>query len=385
METSDLIRRVAEAAPRHSQQLLGLRERLLADAVICGEIPAPTFREENRLRFLSDRFTENGVENSSDELGNVVGTIPGRAGDRDRNILVVAHADSIWEAGVDHTVTAEEATLSGPGLADNSLGISALASLPLILEKLKVQLDANLILLGATRSIGQGNLEGLRFFLDNSKLPIRGGICVEGVSLGRLSYSCLGMARAEIRIDVPEDSAGAIPKLSGVLARILAIERPEQPKTQILLGSVQGGTRFNVPPETAWLRFEVSSEDAATVDRVLAEIEAMIDEINAWGDKTAASLTVIARRQPGDLGFGHDLVQASREILIALDIQTKVVPSMSELSALLDKNIPGVTIGLTRSTHTHTLEETVEIQPLFLGLAHLAGMIQVLDHLSNEQ
>ena len=39
-----------------------LRERLLADAVMIGEIPAPTFKEEALVRFLADRFTEEGLD-----------------------------------------------------------------------------------------------------------------------------------------------------------------------------------------------------------------------------------------------------------------------------------------------------------------------------------
>ena len=47
--------------------------------------------------------------------------------------------------------------------------------------------------MGSARSLGRGDLEGLRFFLDNFKKPITAGVCIEGVKLGRLSYSSIGI------------------------------------------------------------------------------------------------------------------------------------------------------------------------------------------------
>ena len=37
-----------------------IREILLANLIMIGEIPAPTFQEQRRVDFLQDRFVENG-------------------------------------------------------------------------------------------------------------------------------------------------------------------------------------------------------------------------------------------------------------------------------------------------------------------------------------
>lgn len=44
-----------------------IREILLANLVMMGEIPAPTFGEEARIRFFLDRFTEAGLDSISTE------------------------------------------------------------------------------------------------------------------------------------------------------------------------------------------------------------------------------------------------------------------------------------------------------------------------------
>ena len=121
--------------------------------VMVNEIPAPTFKEHNRARFLVDRFSELEMLNASvDEMGNVLGIIPGKRGDRD--ILVAAHLDSLFDETVDHTVTLEPTLAIGPGVSDNSLGVAILGTLPLIMERIGLELDANLVLLGSARSLG---------------------------------------------------------------------------------------------------------------------------------------------------------------------------------------------------------------------------------------
>ena len=53
------------------------RETFLTDAVLLGEIPAPTFGEEERVRLALDRFRENGLDDPEiDEFGNASGILP---------------------------------------------------------------------------------------------------------------------------------------------------------------------------------------------------------------------------------------------------------------------------------------------------------------------
>ena len=72
------------------------KKLVLTDAVLLGEIPSPTFNEENRIRLAVDRFRENGLESPEiDESGNASAVIPGSEGRS--SILVMAHADSVFD------------------------------------------------------------------------------------------------------------------------------------------------------------------------------------------------------------------------------------------------------------------------------------------------
>jgi acetylornithine deacetylase/succinyl-diaminopimelate desuccinylase-like protein len=367
-----------------------LRERVLADAVMIGEIPAPTFAEEPLVRFLADRFTEEGLDQVTiDEVHNATAVLPGQKGEK--NILVAAHTDRVWDASVDHTITVTEDALIGPGIADNALGVATLTMLPTILDAMGIQLQSNLVLLGASRSLGRGDLQGLRFFTDNAQIPIGAGICLEGVQLGRVSYSSLGMNRCEIKVTTPEEQhweswslSGAIITLNKIVHDILAIKTPEVPKTSIILGSISSGSSFNVPSTKATLRFEVRSEEPGMVANIREQIEEVMEKVVAE-QRVNATLEIIARRKPGSIDFSHPFVKSARTVLKELGIDPKIAPSISELSVLLDKGIPSMTLGLTHGDKKHQMDETVQIAPIFKGLAQLVAVLQSIDEqLDNE-
>ena len=374
----------------YREQMRSLRERILADLVMIGEIPAPTFAEEQLVRFLCDRFTEEALDQISvDEVQNASAVLPGKSGEN--NILIVAHTDRVWDGAIDHTVTVTAGSLTGPGIADNALGIAALTTLPSLLTHLGVKLKANLVFLGASRSMGRGDLQGLRFFTDNVKVPIGAAIALEGIQLGRLSYSSLGMNRCEVKVNTPEEHhweswslSGAITSLTRIVQGILSIETPEVPKTSIILGSINSGSSFNVPPTRATLRFEVRSEEPGMVTRIREQIEEIIEQIIAE-NRIHATLEVIARRKPGTIGFGHPFVRSARSILKQLGIKPQVAPSTSELSVLLEKGIPSLTLGISEGDNKHQLDETVRIDPVFSGLAQVVALLQSIDSfLENE-
>ncbi|MCK5736796.1 MAG: peptidase dimerization domain-containing protein [Spirochaetaceae bacterium] len=375
---------ILEELDEYLIQLEDFRETVLSTMVMINEIPAPTFKERNRAEFLVDRFSELEMLNASiDEKDNVLGIIPGRVGDRD--ILIAAHLDSLFSETVDHTVTLEPSMAIGPGVSDNSLSVAVLGTLPLIMERIGLKLDANLVLLGSSRSLGRGDLEGLRFVLNNYKRPFTAAVCLEGVKLGRLSFSSIGMLRGELTYRIPEEydwtkfnSVGAIVDMNDMINRILEIPLPRKPKTTIVMGQMEAGTSYNTLPTKARLRFEIRSESEEIVSELATRINFLAEEMTS---KTGAKVvfTEIARRKPGGTEFSHPLNTIGREILKRLDIKPRITPSTSEVAALIDKGIPAVTIGLTSGENPGELEESVQIKPISRGLAQLMALLKAID------
>ncbi len=380
----DSLKDILKELPRFHNELLELNEILLANLIMIGEIPAPTFEEEQRIEFLKNRFAESGLlSTSSDESGNALGILQGEKGDR--NIMIVAHADTVFPATVDHTLSIRIDRVTGPSVGDNSLGCAVLAALPKIIEALKLPIYSNLIFMGSSRSLGRGNLEGLRFFLSNFKDPVVAGLCIEGVELGRLSYTSLGMLRGEITCQVPEaydwtrfGAVGAIITLNEVINKILEIPLPGRPRTTIVLGSIHGGTSFDTIATSALLRFEIRSEAEGMAKNIGMEIE---DIVASVASRTGAEIRLekIAERRPGGLAYNHPLARNARAILNKLNIKPRISPSTAELSAFIYNKIPALTVGITNGGHLNEENETIRIEPISVGIAQLLGLLLVID------
>ena len=379
----DTVLRRIEALP---EQLHRVHDLLLANLAMIAEIPAPTFGEAARAAFVQERFAELGyLDCSMDEVGNVAGVLPGAEPEGERNILVVAHMDTPVPATVNHTVVVQPDRVTGPSVADNALGLAAVAALPTVLERLGLSLRSNILGLACSRGLGRGNLEGVRFFLEHTELPLQFGLCVEGVQLGRLSYTSIGMIRGEITCTVPEEydwtrfgAGGAISTLNDIISRMLQIPTPDRPRTTIVLGQIEGGTSARTVATHAALQFEARSESGSIVRQLLQDISDIIEEVSS---QTAADihLNVVARRRPGGLGFTHPLVRRTRRLMQSLSLTPRLSPSTSELSAFIDQRIPAVTVGLTSGEALGQATEAVRIEPIYTGLAQLLGIVLAMD------
>ena len=376
---------VLEHLPHYEKRITELTEPIIANLVMISEIPAPTFGEQERMNFMVNRLTEGGLQNcSTDEMGNALGILPGKTGER--NIMIVAHLDTLFDESVDHSVSVQPDKIIGPGVGDNGMGLAVIASLPLILEHLGLQLDSNLVLMGSAQSLGKGNIEGLRFFLSNSDIPVHAAICTEGVEIGRLSYASIGMMRCEIDITIPEEydwtrfgASGALIIMNRVMNKILALPIPKQPQTSILIGAARGGTSFNTIATHAKIQFEIRSESDTMVEELAAKIDNIAEEISAETN-AEVKLNILAKRRPGGINFSSPLVEQARKIFKKLHIKHRILPSTSELAAFIDKGIPAVTIGITNGENMDKMNEAIKIRPIYRGITQLVGLIRALDN-----
>jgi len=377
VQVQDRIRQLPEA-------LLPLRERLLANLVMIAQTPAPTGEESLRARFILDRFAEAGLGDAAfDDLGNAVGRLYGRKGNR--NILLVSHLDTLFPASLDHTVTVESDRVLGPGVGDNALGAAIVSLVPAVLEHLGIELDSNLILLGSIRSLGRGNHAGLRFFLDHLPDRVDCGICVEGIQLGRLNFFSIATARADIICNVrPEPSRSygaesALVVLNHIMNRVLAIATPNRPYTVIRLGKMRAGVAYDFEPDHAELGLEIVSHGDEMVDQIQEQIEDIVAEMSAR-HSVDAHFDVFFRTQAGGIPFAHPLVKSVLSVMHTLGIDPDQGHSPSELSELVARGIPAVTLGISRGEkNVKRCPDYVLIDPILTGVAQLIGVILAAD------
>lgn len=365
----------------------GLKDVLLGHLVMIGEIPAPTGAETPRIEALLQRWSECGLDEcAADPFGNAMGILRGTEGGR--TLVLSAHADTFVADLADQTVEITRDQIIGPFVGDNSPALAALSVLPGLLERAGQRLRSDLVLLAPVRMMGRGNLEGLRAFLENHPHPIHAGLCVESVQLGRLNYSCLGLRRGEITCRLPDaynwvqfGATGAIIPMMEVVSRINQIPLPRQPRTSIVFGAVEGGLTYSNIAREVVLKFEVRSESADILDQVIKQMENAAADVAAHGGVTV-ELDVFLRRAPGGLPIEHPLVEAGRTVLQTLGVPPMLYPTTSALSAFIERRIPALTIGITtgeRRSSLDEIDEVVAIEPLFTGLAQLAGLLGAMD------
>jgi len=364
--------------------LVPMRERLLANLVMIAQIPAPGGEEGQRVRFLLDRFTESGLgDAAADEEGNAVGRLHGKSGHR--NILLVSHLDTIFPANLDHNVTVEADRVIGPGVGDNALGAAIVSMIPALFQHLGIQLQSNLILLGSTGSLGRGNHAGIRFFLDHLPDNVDCGVCVEGMQLGRLNYFSIGTARADITCDVrPEPSRSygaesALVVINHIINRVLGISIPNRPYTLIRMGKMRAGVAYDVEPDHAELGLEIISHDDEMIEQIQHQMEDIVAEMSAR-HAVDAHIDMFFKTQAGGIPFSHPLVKGVLEVMNSLGIEPDQGHSPSELSELIGRNIPAVTLGISRGVRgLKKSPDYVLIDPILTGVAQLLGVILAID------
>ncbi|MDD2238144.1 MAG: peptidase dimerization domain-containing protein, partial [Kiritimatiellae bacterium] len=335
------LNKIGRSLPQIRDVAESMRDEILANLVLLGEMPAPSGGEEARIKLLLDRFAENDmIQSSADDAGNGVAVVEGDKGRS--NILLVAHADTSFPAREDHTVQLSSESACGFGLGDNSMGLAALATLPALLRRLNISLKSNLILLAATKSQGAHDLEGLRFFLNNNQLPLLGAVCVDGMPQGKLSTHSTGLLRAEVICRVPREydwtrfgATGAIMAMNEIINKISTIELPTRPRTSIVYATIHGGTSFSTVPRKTSLSFNVLSESEETIQRVERRITDIVEEVGIH-TRGQMSFNILCRRKPAELEVSHPLARCARFIFDKLDIEPLIRPSGSELSAVLE-------------------------------------------------
>ncbi len=377
---------ILNCLPQFKGIALELRDVLLANIAMMGEILAPSGTEQDRVRFFLERLADSEVQCSTDENGSGIGVLMGE--DAARNIVFATNADSLVRDDADQTIEIASDRIVGPFVGDNSVAMAALAVLPLALERMGIRLKSNLVLLAAARMLERSDHHGLRAFLDHFPGAVRAGVCVESVQLGRLNFRGLGLLKGEIVCRLPEDydwaqygTTGTITPMSEIIAQINRIAVPRDPKTSIVMGAIRGGISGHTIARQTNLLFEIRSESGELLEQIRQRVEDIVEDVGA-ASGMKARIEFYARRPPGGLEISHPLVRCARDVLNGLQVAPMMYPTIGYLSAFLSRKIPAVTIGCTtgeRRGELDEIDEAIQVAPLFSGVAQMMALALLLD------
>jgi acetylornithine deacetylase/succinyl-diaminopimelate desuccinylase-like protein len=361
-------------------------DEIITNIVFMGQVPAPTFEEDERVNLFMERLSEFQInECTTDSFNNPIGIIHGNSRKKPP-IFVVAHMDTAFSKEVDHNYTVEPNAITGAGITDNALGVGILVSLPEILRRLDLEFESDIVLAGVTQSIGKGNLRGIRHLIRSWPTPIRGAICIESGELGRLNFYSEAMIRCEIVCRIPssqrksgQHQSNAILALNNAISRILDFELPLQPRARIIFGTISGGLKHGQIPDTASLGLELRSDSGKMVGRLYTDIKAVLETL-APELSVELDLKIISNVRAAKLEEAHPLVRAAVSIMDRLGIQPVTGPSESELSIFLSHMIPALTLGISHGSGYQKTQATMQIDPIFKGIAQIVAVLKAVDN-----
>ena len=371
--------------PMFVDNIREIRELIISNIVLIGQIPAPTFHEKRRAERLVERLAEFQMDECAiDDYGNPMGMIRGTSPTKPP-IFIVAHIDTFSEVENDMHYEVTDTIISGIGVSDNSAAVGVLMSLPEIFKHLDLQFASDIVLVAPIQSLGRGNLKGIRGLLRHWPSPIRGAICLESIELGRLNYFSYGMIRSEISCSIAIDDhekrhhkPNAILVINEVINAILGLRMPQNPRTQIVIGRISGGFDHGKIAYDAKIGFEIQSDSDDMVKALYADIRDIVAGINKTFDG-ALQLNRISNLNQTRLNYNHPLIKSASRILNRLGVDIFSEPSESAQAIFLHRKIPAITLGLTRGDNFHQNGAMIEIEPMYKGIAQIPALLMAMD------
>lgn len=350
--------------------------RVLEDALAIQQVPAPTFAEDRRAALIQERFARHALEEVQvDEVYNVYGRWPGTDASRPA-LLISAHMDTVFPAETNLNTRRGNGQLYGPGLGDNSLGVAALLALLDLLETHQIHPASDLWFVANSREEGLGDLGGIRAAWEKLGPRLGAAIVVEGMALGRIYHSGIGVRRLHITCRAPGGHSwlhfgqpSAIHGLIRLGARIIDLVPPEQPRTTYNIGLIGGGQSINSLAAWADLYLDLRSEDPASLRTLENQVLNIIEAVRS--PELDFESQVVGDRPAGRIGTDHPLAQLAAAAVENVGYNPTFENGSTDANLLLAKGLPTVTIGITFGGNAHRLDEYIDTAPIPDGIWQL--------------
>jgi acetylornithine deacetylase/succinyl-diaminopimelate desuccinylase-like protein len=337
-------------------------------------IAAPPFGERARSEWLEARFAEAGLSQvETDAVGNVFGFLAaaGLPSESTGPVVVLsAHLDTVFPAETPLNPVVREVDgadrLEAPGACDNGAGVAGMLAVARALVLAKAELPVPLVFLGNVGEEGEGDLRGVRHLYEESTLGgrIAAHIVLDGAGADSAVTQALGSRRYRVRITGPgghsftdAGTPNPITALASALAVLAQTPLPEEPRTTLNLGTIQGGTSVNSIPEIAQASLDFRSTAAEQILRLeVALHRAVEDAVEHWNalanagpargrGKLAFSVDKIGDRPAAQLPGDSPLLETLRAVDRHLGLQTNLRLGSTDANIPLSLGVPALSIG----------------------------------------
>ena len=355
---------------------------VIEETIRITEIPAPTFRERTRARFVHERLAAIGGWShlEIDGLSNVIAIRKGEAGYM--RLLLCAHLDTVFPDAVTPVVRSR-GKLTGRGVGDNSLGVAAMLGVAEVMQATALRGIGDIIFAANVGEEGRGDLRGARRLVKDYARAFDAMIAIEGHALNRIQTQAVASLRYEVSVETEGGhSWGAYGRKNAIalLARaIVALEPlmpdPEAtPKTTMNVGVIRGGRSVNTIAPDAVFELDIRSVEAANVDTLFRE--ARLAMRRAVGNEAEVHFKRIGARPGGSVSADSALVQAVLGARKGLGLpEPECYAGSTDANAALGAGFPTTCIGVTTGSEMHTPREWIRTAPIKQGVPYLGRAI----------
>jgi tripeptide aminopeptidase len=353
-------------------------KRWIENTLKLQSIPAPTFHETQRSAVLKRALEKTGIQDlEQDDMGNVFARV---AGGPAPAVVVSAHLDTVFPLDASLQSKRTKRTLKGPGIGDNTVALSALIELAHDLPS--AQLAGDVWLVANVAEEGLGNLQGMRRVVDRFTDRVSAYIVLEGMILGHVFHRGLPVNRYRIRVHtsgghswIHAGRPSAIHIMTQINAELLQLALPQQPRTTLNIGSIEGGTTVNTIAPSCQIEIDLRSEDQEILDLLSREVERTARRYRRPGIQI--EIDKIGDRPGGGIPPDHPLVLAACRALEQVGEQNvQLLIGSTDANIPLSRGIPAVCVGLTTGENAHSLDERIQIEPMPRGYAALLNLIR---------
>ncbi|MGC9158557.1 MAG: M20/M25/M40 family metallo-hydrolase [Terracidiphilus sp.] len=342
-------------------------------------IPAPPFGEEKRAAWMAARFAEAGLGHvETDGSGNVLALFPAVSLPPESTgplVVLSAHLDTVFSASTPIHPVVEGDRLEAPGACDNGAGLAGLLAIAHALAHSGAEVPAPLLFLGNVGEEGEGDLRGVRAFYHHSRLAgrVAAHIVLDGAGVDTAVTEALGSRRFRVTLTGPGGHSftdagipNPIAALSAALAALAETPLPDEPRTTLNLGTIEGGTSVNSIPERAEASIDFRSISSAQLQQMESSLQHAVAEAveraNAravqffaargkrMGTNPDRSLLTFRIEKIGDrpaasLAENSPLLETLRAVDRHLNLRTELRLGSTDANLPLSLGVPALSLG----------------------------------------
>lgn len=350
---------------------------------IC-EIPAPTFHEGKKMKYLARLLEKFGLKKVRlDKTGNAIGKLISIPSDK-KFVLVSAHGDTACEAQLPIKVTEKGGYIFAHGICDNTAGVTAVLAFLEFLHAYNVKLKKNYLFGFTVGEEGLGAKRGMKGIMRDYAKNFRYVVNVESHDIGRVTNACAGQLRGQLKIIAKQKGAhswrnfgepNAVVILSRIINDFSKVRIPG--KSTYNITAIKGGGGINAIPNEAECLFECRSDTQKHIYALTTQWTKIIKR--HCNGKVRGDFRVLATTEAASLSDKHPIYKITKNAQKSLGITPYSHNGNTDGDVPLALGIPTITLGSSNGFATHSLNEYMDKATYLHGIEQVCKIILSLD------